>query len=59
VRIAQNRRIIWIVDAHRDGTRFLVRADEILIAFFGTGDSALRVRAGFGAVARTVNLIVL
>ena len=27
------RRTIWIVDAHRDGTRFLVRADEKLTAF--------------------------
>jgi hypothetical protein len=26
-------RTIWIVDAHRDGKRFVVRADEILIAF--------------------------
>jgi hypothetical protein len=33
VRVAQNGRTIWIVDAYRDGTRFLVRADEILIAF--------------------------
>ena len=26
-------RTIWIVDAHRDGKRFLVRADELLTAF--------------------------
>ena len=26
-------RTIWIVDAHRDGKRFVVRADEILTAF--------------------------
>jgi hypothetical protein len=26
-------RTIWIVDAHRDGKRFVVRADEKLIAF--------------------------
>ena len=26
-------RRIWIVDAHRDGKRFIVRADEILSAF--------------------------
>jgi len=26
-------RPIWIVDAHRDGNRFIVRADEILTAF--------------------------
>ena len=27
------RRTIWLVDAHRDGKRFIVRADEILTAF--------------------------
>jgi hypothetical protein len=27
------RRTVWIVDAHRDGKRFVVRADEMLIAF--------------------------
>ena len=26
-------RTIWIVDAHRDGKRFMVRADEKLTAF--------------------------
>ena len=26
-------RTIWIVDAHRDGKRFIVRADEIRTAF--------------------------
>jgi len=26
-------RTIWIVDAHRDATRFIVRVDEILTAF--------------------------
>ena len=26
-------RTIWIVDAHRDGKRFIVRADEKLSAF--------------------------
>jgi hypothetical protein len=26
-------RTIWIVDAHRDGSRFIVRADEKLNAF--------------------------
>jgi len=26
-------RTIWIADAHRDGKRFVVRADEILTAF--------------------------
>jgi hypothetical protein len=28
-----NGRTIWIVDAHRDGRRFIVRADEKLTAF--------------------------
>ena len=33
VRVAQDGRIIWIVDAHRgDGRRFIVRADEIFSA---------------------------
>jgi len=26
-------RTIWITDAHRDGKRFIVRADELLTAF--------------------------
>jgi len=26
-------RTIWITDAHREGKRFVVRADEILTAF--------------------------
>ena len=32
---AQNceKRTIWIVDAHGDGKRFIVRADELLTAF--------------------------
>ena len=35
-------RTIWIVDAHRDdGTRFAVRADEILTAFLEL-ESAIR-----------------
>jgi len=28
-----NGRTIWIADAHRDGKRFIVRADELLTAF--------------------------
>ena len=28
-----DRRTVWIVDAHRDGRRFIVRADEKLTAF--------------------------
>jgi hypothetical protein len=27
------RRTIWILNAHRDGKRFVVRADEMLTAF--------------------------
>ena len=30
-------RTIWIVDAYRDGKRFMMRADEKLTAFNGTG----------------------
>jgi hypothetical protein len=29
-----NRRMIWIIDAHRDGKRFVARTDEKLSAFF-------------------------
>ena len=28
-----NGRTIWIADAHRDGKRYVMRADEILTAF--------------------------
>jgi hypothetical protein len=31
--IDDDRRTVWIVDAHRDGKRFIVRADEKLTAF--------------------------
>jgi hypothetical protein len=31
--IDSNGRIIWIADAHRDGKRFVVHADEKLTAF--------------------------
>ena len=34
---------VWIVDAHRDGKRFIVRADEKLTAFMGL-ESAIRGR---------------
>jgi hypothetical protein len=34
-------RTIWIVDAHRDGQRFIVNADEILTAFVEL-ESAIR-----------------
>jgi len=33
--------MIWIVDAHRDGKRFAVRADEKLTAFIGL-EAAIR-----------------
>jgi len=32
---------IWIADAHRDGKRFIVHADELLIAFVEL-ESAIR-----------------
>ena len=32
-------RTIWIVDAHRDGKRFIVHADEKLTAFVGSSPS--------------------
>ena len=31
--IDREGRTIWIVDAHGDGKRFIVRADELLTAF--------------------------
>ncbi len=31
--VDRERRTIWIVDAHRDGKRFVVHADEVLTAF--------------------------
>jgi hypothetical protein len=31
--VDSNGRTIWIVDAHRDGTRFVVHAEEKLSAF--------------------------
>jgi hypothetical protein len=31
--VDSNRGTIWIADAHRDGKRFVVRADEKLTAF--------------------------
>ena len=36
-------RTIWIVDAHRDGKRFIVHAEEILTAFLEL-ESAIRPR---------------
>jgi hypothetical protein len=40
--IDSSGRTIWIVDAHRDGKRFVVRADEKLTAFLEL-ESAIRV----------------
>ena len=37
-------RTIWIADAHRDGKRFIVRADEKLTAFLELERGDLRVR---------------
>jgi len=31
--VDSNRRTIWIADAHRDGVRFIVHAEEKLTAF--------------------------
>jgi len=33
--VDSQERTIWIVDAHRDGKRFIVQADEELTAFVG------------------------
>jgi len=40
-RLIPNGRTIWIADAHRDGRRFVVHADEKLIAFMEL-ESAIR-----------------
>ena len=46
--IDSNGRTIWIADAHRDdGKRFVVRADEKLMAFLEL-ESAIRVPANLG-----------
>ena len=42
-------RTIWIVDAHRDGKRFIVRADEKLTAFV---ELELAIRAGTAIATR-------
>ena len=34
-------RTIWVVDAHREGKRFVVRADEVITAFLEL-ESAVR-----------------
>jgi hypothetical protein len=42
-------RTIWIVDAHRHGKRFIVRADEVLTAFVELR-RAIHVRGEFDLV---------
>ena len=42
-------RTIWIVDAHRDGKRFVVRADEKLRTFMEL-ESAIRTRYRFASL---------
>jgi hypothetical protein len=37
-------RTIWIADAHRDGKRFIVRADEMLTAFLNLQRAIMRSR---------------
>jgi hypothetical protein len=39
-----NGRTVWIADAHRDGKRFVVRADEKLTAFMEL-ELAIRCRS--------------
>jgi hypothetical protein len=43
----QQGRTIWIADAHRDGKRFVVRADEKLTAFVEL-ESAISARSARG-----------
>ena len=45
--VDSERRTIWIVDAHRDGKRFVVRADEKLTAFVEL-ESAVRAAKAHG-----------
>jgi hypothetical protein len=41
--VDSNGQTIWIVDAHRDGKRFIVRANEMLAAFVELERQALTV----------------
>jgi len=43
--IDSNERTIWIADAHRDGKRFVVRADEKLTAFVALESAIHRAKA--------------
>ena len=45
--VDSNGRTIWIVDAHRDGKRFVARADEKLTAFAELESACSR--HGFGS----------
>jgi len=52
--VDSNGRTIWIVDAHGYGKRFVVRADEKLIAFLEIGiggESGLIQRRELGLVS--------
>jgi hypothetical protein len=51
--IDSNGRTIWIADAHRDyGKRFVVRADEKLIAFVELESAIRTLAASINVVAR-------
>jgi hypothetical protein len=45
-------RTTWIADAHRDGKRFIVRADEKLTPFLEL-ESAMRAGSGYSAATKT------
>jgi hypothetical protein len=51
-------RTIWIVDAYRDGKRFIVHADEILTAFLELG-SAIRAALIAGYYCRPQASVML
>ena len=44
-------RTIWIADAHRDGKRFIVRADEKLTAFLQLQSAARKATWSLGWVS--------
>jgi hypothetical protein len=46
-------RTIWIVDAHREGTRFVVRADEKLTAFVELQRAIHRMNLSFCVIQLT------
>jgi hypothetical protein len=53
--IDSSGRTVWIVDAHGYGKRFIVRTEEILTAFFGTGKCDTCVRGEFIVVTDAKN----